>query len=70
MLKEYENKMENLSEEEQIKRDLYLRDLNMGKIQGPLTNIPNIDKEWLKNYTEEQIKSNLVHCTMNEYIEK
>ena len=43
MLKEYENKMENLSEEEQIKRDLYLIDLNMGKIQGPLTNIPNIE---------------------------
>ena len=36
-------------------RDLYLRGLSLGVIQGPPTGYPTIDKPWLKFYTEEDI---------------
>ena len=44
---------ENLSET--IKKNLYLRNLSLGKIQGPPTGYPNIDKQWLKYYDEQAI---------------
>lgn len=50
-------KMDN----EQILRDLYLYGLLTGKIQGPLTGKPSIDKPWLIHYTEDQIKSSIPH---------
>lgn len=49
-------KISKLSEEEKIQRDLYLRDLANGELQGPSVGYPSIDKPWLKYYTEEQIK--------------
>lgn len=48
-------KISQLSEEEIKKRDLYLRALSNGDIQGQLTGYPSIDKPWLKFYTEENI---------------
>ena len=50
-------KIMSLSEEEQIERDLYLRGLQTGKLQGPKTGFASIDKPWLKQYTEEAIKA-------------
>ena len=44
--------MENYNKE--IERNLYLRELLLGNIQGPLTGIPNIDRPWLKYYTKEE----------------
>lgn len=53
---------------EEINRDLYLRDLLLGKIEGPLTNIPSIDKPWLKYYTKEQIMAEPIHKTAYQYL--
>ena len=53
---------------ESIERDLYLRKLLTGEIQGPLTNKPSIDKPWLKYYTEEAIKFELGSMTVYDYL--
>ena len=46
-------KIKNLTFDEEVLRNLYLRKLLIGEIQGPLTNLPSVDKEWLKYYSEE-----------------
>ena len=56
-LKEYQLKIGKLSINEEKLRDLYLRDLALGKIQGPPTGYASIDKPWLKYYSEETIKN-------------
>ena len=55
---------ENLSES--IKRNLYLRDLSLGKIQGPPTGYPNKDKQWLKYYDENAIITEEINKVSNE----
>ncbi len=45
-----------LSEEEIKDRDLYLRGLASGELQGPPVGYPSIDKPWLKYYDEEKYK--------------
>lgn len=47
--------IKNLELNEQKLRYLYLRDLALGKIQGPPTGYASIDKPWLKNYPEQLI---------------
>ena len=49
-------------------RDLYLRDLAIGKIQGPPVGKASIDKEWLKHYTEEQITAEIPKMTIYDYM--
>lgn len=46
-LKEYKLKLGKLSVNEQKMRDLYLRKLALGAIQGPPTGYASIDKPWL-----------------------
>lgn len=48
--------MKNLKLNEQKLRDLYLRRLTLGEIQGPPTGYASIDKPWLKYFDEEAIK--------------
>lgn len=48
-------KIELLSEEEKKKRNLYLRGLANGEIQGPPVGHSSVDKSWLKHYTEEEL---------------
>lgn len=55
-LKEYEMSIGELSVNEQKLRDLHLRKLALGELQGPPTGYANIDKPWLKYYSEEAIK--------------
>lgn len=61
-------RIKNLDVNEQKMRDIYLRKLHLGEIQGPLTNIPNVDKEWLKYYSEEQILADMPEDTMYNYM--
>ena len=62
---------DNLTQDEEIKRNLYLRKLLTGEVYGPLTNVPNIDKEWLVNYSTEDIESCVVPKeTMYSYVLK
>ena len=67
-LKEYKRKIANLSVNEQKLRDLYLRDMALGKVQGPPTGYASIDKPWLKYYSEEHILADIPHMTAYEYL--
>ena len=61
----YKN-MENYNKE--IERNLYLRELLLGNIQGPLTGIPNIDRPWLKYYTKEELMAGSINKTVYRYL--
>lgn len=54
-LKEYRAKLNKLNGEEKKQRDLYLKRLADGTIQGPPTGYPSIDKPWLKYYDDNSI---------------
>ena len=61
-------KLANLSEEDQKQRDLYLRELALGELQGPPTGYPSIDKPWLKYYREKPIKEINTNQTIYEMV--
>lgn len=69
-LKEYEDFILNLSKEEQIERDKYLKRLAEGEIQGPLLVNESLNKRWLKYYSDEQINSEMPEDTMYNYLIK
>ena len=48
-------KISKLSKQENDERDVYLRNLATGKIQGPPTEYPSINKPWLQYYDEKDI---------------
>ena len=56
ILQELKRKLSELTVEEQVERDLYLRGLANGEIQGPPVGYPSIDKPWLKYYKDNYIK--------------
>jgi len=62
------NKEELQKEKKNIERDLYLRQVALGEITDTLTGYPNIDKPWLKYYSEEQIKTMPVEKTAYQYL--
>lgn len=51
----YLEKLAQLSEKEEKLRDLYLKQLNDGTIQGPLTGYASIDKPWLKWHNKDNL---------------
>lgn len=51
----YKEKLAKLSEEEKKKRDLHLRQLATGEVQGPPVGYSSIDKSWLKHYEPQNI---------------
>ena len=59
--------IKNLSLNEKKLRDLYLRDLSLGKIQGPPTGYASVDKPWLKYYDEEAIRNDIPQKTLYRY---
>lgn len=50
-------KISKLSEEEQKLRNLHLKKLANGELQGPAVGYPSIDKPWLKFYREQPVKN-------------
>ena len=66
-LKEYKRKIANLSVNEQKLRDLYLRDMALGKVQGPPTGYASIDKPWLKYYSEDAVLSDTADNSLTAY---
>ncbi len=56
--------------QQNIERDLYLRKVALGEIEGELTGYASIDKPWLKYYTEEHIKAELPHMTAYAYLKR
>lgn len=69
-LEQYRKKISELSEKEQMLRNNYLRDLNIGNIQGPKTGFPSIDKPWLSFYDEDKISFDLPNYTVFDYVIK
>jgi len=61
-------KLSKLNELEQKQRDLYLRKLNTGEIEGPLTGYASIDKPWLRFYTEKQIETDMPKMSVYSYL--
>lgn len=57
-----------LAEDDSKKRDLYLRGLANGEIQGPLIGYPRIDKPWLKYYPKSAIMSDMPKMKIIDYI--
>lgn len=69
-LLDYRRKIQNMSEREGILRDLYLRNVALGKIQGPSTGFPSLDKVHLAFFKEEYIKAPIPFMTAAEYLKK
>lgn len=69
-LLELKRKLSKLSDEESKERDLYLRQLALGEIQGPSVGYASIDKPWISSYSEEQIVLDLPKCSVFDYLKK
>lgn len=59
-----------VSKDEKILRNIHLQQLAKGIKQGPLTNIPDVDKEWLKYYDESDLTISIPEETIYGYMEK
>lgn len=57
-----------LSDEEKKQRDLYLRELANGTLQGPPTGYASIDKPWLKYYDKNDIVTDIPKLKAYEYM--
>lgn len=66
-LEEYRKQLEALTDAEKKERDLYLRNLALGIIQGPPTGFPSIDKPWLKWYDENKINQPIISANAYDY---
>ena len=67
-LKLLKQKLQTLNELETKERDKYLRDIALGKIYGPQTNYPSIDKSWLKYYPESAIDEEIPQMKAYDYV--
>lgn len=67
-LLELKRKLSELTESEKEERDLYLRQLALGEIQGPLTGYPTIDKPWLKYFDEDILKKEMPIANSYDFI--
>lgn len=65
---ELKKKISELSDEDKKTRDLYLRGLATGEIQGPPVGYPTIDKPWLKYYSVDTIVADIPKMTTYRYI--
>ena len=63
----FKEKLSKLSPEEMKERDLYLRKIATGEIQGPMVGDPEIDKPWLKYYDEKDISFDLPNKSVYEF---
>lgn len=60
--------VKNLSINERKLREIYLRGIATGEIYGPLTGLPEEDMIWLKNYSEEAIRSVAPNKTLFQFL--
>ena len=60
--------LSKLSEEENKQRDLYLKKLSDGTLQGPPVGYPSIDKPWLKYYNDESLLTSIPKLKAYDYI--
>lgn len=62
------NFISNLNVNEEKMRDLYLRDLAIGKIQGPPTGKASIDKPWLVNYSVKSLLKSMPETSIFQFV--
>lgn len=65
-----ERELSLLSFEELKKRDLYLRDIALGKVFGPMTGHMSLDKPWLKYYSENKLGTVRENCSAYNFMKK
>lgn len=66
-LQNLKRELSKLSEQELKERDLYLRGLANGEVQGPPVGYPSIDKPWLKHYSDEKILEDFPQKSIYQY---
>lgn len=69
-LKEYREKLSKLSEEEEVKRNIYLKKFQTGEIQGPPIGKLSLDKNWLRKYTDKELSVKIPHMKIYDYMMK
>lgn len=67
-LLELKKRILELNTEEKKERDLYLREIAIGNILGPMTGYASIDKPWLKYYSKENIAKERDDCSAYDYM--
>lgn len=67
MKDKYLEKLAQLSEKEEKLRDLYLKQLNDGTIQGPLTGYPSIDKPYLRYYDKKLLTEDIPNKSIYQF---
>lgn len=70
ILEEHGKHIAKLSINDKKLRDLYLRDLALGTIQGPPTGYVSIDKPWLKYYSGDFLLQDMPKTTIYEYLKQ
>lgn len=60
--------MKNLNISEQKLRDIYLKNLSLGKIQGPPTGKLSQDKPWLVHFSDEQILTDMPEMIIYDFM--
>ena len=67
-LNEYKKKISKLSKSDMSERNEYLKGLNSGRIQGPLTGYASIDKPWCNYYSTTQLSEETPKRTAYNYM--
>lgn len=65
-----EKNLSLLSKEELKQHNLYLRNIALGKVYGPMTGYASLDKPWLKYYNENNIELERENCTAYRFMRK
>lgn len=61
---DYRDFVFNLNEEEKLLHKMYLRDIEKGKLLGPMTGYATMDEPWLKSLPKEADEDKIVPMTM------
>lgn len=67
---EYEKKINNLSTNDKKLREVYLKQMANGTLQGPSLKEKSITKPQNKFYSDEQLQSDIPTCSIYEYIKE
>ena len=64
----YRAKLAAFSEKERQYRDLYLKGIANGTIQGPVLDKPSINRDWMQFFKDNEIIMDFPEMNMKDYI--
>lgn len=67
-LEQYRKNLENLTIDEWADRNKYLKDINNGCVEGPMTGFPSLDKPWLKYFSDQSFQGKYESMTLYDYL--